>query len=324
MKFIFFGTPEFAATVLEKLIEAGCMPKAVICNPDEPTGRKQVITPPPVKQLVIDNTYHIDIFQPVSQSDLLVLGSKLTAIKPDMAVIAAYGKIIPKEILEIPVLGFLNVHPSLLPKYRGASPIQYAILNGEKETGVTIMKIDEEMDHGPILSVGKFPIDENDTYKTLSDKLSEFGAELLIKIIPDYVSGKTTLVEQDHSKATYTKIIKKEDGKINWSHSADEILRMTYAYYPWPTAWTTWNSKTFHPAGDHPKDEKILKIIEAEVSENNDRYKIGEVFLTDLELAVKSGKDVLVIKKLQLEGGNILTAKEFLNGHNNFIGSTLE
>lgn len=284
MKFVFFGTPEFATIILNKLVKAGYKPQAVFRNPKEPTF------------------------------DLI---KKLKNLKPDLAIIAAYGKILPKEILDIPSKGFINVHPSLLPKYRGASPIQAAILNGDKETGVTIMKIDEEMDHGPVVVSSILPIANSDTYETLSKKLAKLGGGLLVKTIPGYVSRKIKPVEQDHSKATYTKIIKKEDGKIDWGKSADEIERMTRAYYPWPSAWTQWRQET-------SDKRQVLKILETDVSGSNNR-KIGEIFLTDKkEPAIKCGEGVLIIKKLQLEGGKVLTTKEFLNGHKNFIGSILE
>jgi methionyl-tRNA formyltransferase len=320
MRFIFFGTPEFAAIILEKLIAAGYAPAAVICNPDEPVGRKQILTPPPVKRLIANGRQLIEIFQPANKSELSAISHKLSAIKPDLAIVAAYGKIFPKEILKIPKHGFINVHGSLLPYYRGASPIQTAILNDEKETGVTIMEVDEEMDHGNIISNIKYQISKLDTYETLSKKLAILGAELLIKTIPDYISGKIKPVEQEHNKATYTKIIKKEDGKINWSKNAEEIERMVRAYYPWPNAWTTWNGK-------------ILKIIEADVLENKNNYQIGEIFVLQypyklenvgMLLGVECSKDVLIIKKLQLEGGKVLTTKEFLNGHKDFIGGVLK
>ena len=309
MKYIFFGTPEFAAIVLEKLIDFGHMPAAVVCNPDEPVGRKQILAPPPAK--IIAQKYNVSVFQPVNKSELSAISHKLSAIKPDLAIIAAYGKILPKEILNIPSRGFINVHGSLLPAYRGASPIQMAILNGDKETGITIMVVDEKMDHGPILGKSEIRISKSETYETLSKKLAELGAELLIKTIPDYISGKIKPREQDHLKATYTKIIKKEDGKIDWIKSAENIERMTRAYYPWPSAWTTWN-------------EKILKILEADISKYKNNFQIGKLFLTnDNELAVKCGNNNLIVKKLQLEGGKILSAKEFLNGHRDFIGSVL-
>jgi len=311
MKYIFFGTPEFAAIVLEELINSGYVPEAVICNPDEPVGRKQILTPPPTK--ILAGKYGIHILQPETLANYKL---QITNYKPDLAIVAAYGKIIPKNILGIPHRGTINVHPSLLPKYRGASPIQYAILNGEKGTGVTIMKIDEEMDHGPIISNVKIQISNDDTYDSLSQKLAISGAELLIKTIPDYISGEIKPVEQDHSKATYTKIIKKEDGKIDWSKSAGEIERVTRAFYPWPTAWTIWRQETSDKG-------QVLKIFEADVSDGNGK-KTGEVFLKNNKLAIKCGKDSLVIKKLQLEGGKVLTAKEFLNGHKDFVGSVLQ
>lgn len=278
MRYVFFGTPEFATIILEKLMKFGYKPQAVFREPKE---------------------------------SISILIEKLNNLKPDLAIIAAYGKILPKEILDIPHHGFINVHPSLLPKYRGASPIQAAIFNGDKETGVTIMKIDEEMDHGPVLAISKLPItNPKINYPKLSQELAKLGADLLIKTIPDYISGKLKLVEQDHSKATYTKLIKKEDGKIDWAKSAQDLERMTRAFYPWPSAWTLWN-------------KKLLKIIEAEISEENS-HKTGDVFLKNIGLAVKCGENILIIKKLQLEGGKVLMAREFLNGHKNFIGSVLE
>jgi methionyl-tRNA formyltransferase len=320
MKFVFFGTPEFAAIVLEKLINTGYIPVAVVCNPDEPVGRKQVLTSPPVKRLIANSKLPIEIFQPATKAELLAINHKLLAIQPNLAIIAAYGKIIPKEILDIPKYGFINVHGSLLPHYRGASPIQYAILNGDEETGITIMKVDEEMDHGAIISKSEIQISSSDTYESLSQKLAVLGAELLIKTIPDYISGKIKPIPQNHSKATYTKIIKKEDGKIDWAKSAEEIERIVRAFYPWPTAWTIWNGKILKIL---PARRSFSEGGEADIISGNG-YKTGEVFLKGGELAIKCGKNILIIKKLQLEGGKVLSAKEFLNGHKDFVGSVLE
>ena len=300
IKFVFFGTPEFATIILEKLVKSGFEPQAVFRDP---------------KELI---------------SDLI---EKLEKLKPDLAIIAAYGKILPKEILEIPQHGFINVHPSLLPKYRGASPIQNAILNGDKETGVTIMKIDEEMDHGDIISNLKFKISNFDTYESLSHKLAETGAELLIKVVPDYISGKIKPISQDHAKAIYTKIIKKEDGKIDWSKKADEIERMTRGYYPWPSAYTYVNLKSqTSNLKNTTQNLKLLKILEVELFDRRyPNYAIaesmaesdGKVFLYHNDIVIKCGEESLIIKKLQLEGGKVLLAKDFLNGHKNFIGSIL-
>lgn len=313
MKYIFFGTPEFSVIILEKLIQAGYIPSVVVCSPDESIGRKKILTSPPTKELA--NKFNIAVFQPQKLRDNAEFLKKFKYLKPDLAVVAAYGKIIPKEILEIPRHGFINIHPSLLPKYRGASPIQGAVLNGDKETGVTIMKLDEEMDHGGIISNLKYKISSFDTYEALSKKLAGLGATLLIKIIPDFISGKIRSVEQKHSKATYTKIIKKEDGRIDWRRSADEIERMVRAYYPWPMAYTYINLKSQKP--------KLLKIIESEISKEN-HHVVGETFLDKSnKLSIKCGAGSLIIKKLQLEGGKILSAQEFLNGHKDFIGIIL-
>lgn len=308
MKYIFFGTPEFAEIVLDKLIDAGYVPGIVVCNPDEPAGRKKIIASPPVK--ILAEKFNIAVLQPENLHDNSEFANLIGKEKPDLAVVAAYGKIIPKEILDIPSHGFLNVHGSLLPAYRGASPIQSAILNGEKETGVTIMKVDEKLDHGSIVSKIVVPILNDDTYESLSRKLAISGAELLIKTIPDYISGKIQPIDQNDSEATFSGIIEKEDGKIDWRKNAEEIERMIRAFYPWPTAWTNWNDKN-------------LKILEADVIEGSGKNP-GEVFLKNNEPAVQCKKDILMIKKLQLEGGKILSSKEFLNGHKDFIGSVLQ
>jgi len=249
MKFIFFGTPEFAAIILEKLIQAELMPEAVICNPDKPTGRKQIITPPPVK--VLAQKYGLTIYQPKDKNELLEIIKKL---QPDLAITAAFGMIFPKEILEIPKYGFINVHPSLLPKYRGPTPIQTAILNGDKETGVSLFLIDEEMDHGPILAKREleFPI-SNFQFPILSQKLAELGADLLIETLPKYINGEIKPQAQDESQATYTKKFSTQDAYIEpkdlekaqneGREIAVEIDRKIRALNPEPGTWTILNGK---------------------------------------------------------------------------------
>lgn len=213
---------------------------------------------------------------------------EIEKLKPDLVIVASYGKIIPKEILEIPKYGCLGVHPSLLPKYRGPSPIQTTILNGDKETGVTIFLMDEEMDQGKIISNSKFLISKKFTYPKLSQKLAELGAKLLVETIPKWVKGEIKTKPQDESKAFYTKILKREDGKIDWSKPAQEIERQIRAFYPWPGSFTFWKNKR-------------IKILEAEVSKNNK----------------------LIIKKLQPEGKKAMTLEEFKRGHHDFSFSQL-
>jgi methionyl-tRNA formyltransferase len=259
MKYLFFGTPNFAAIILEKLIEAGFIPQAIVCNPDKAAGRKRIITSPPVKLLIIERVTHN---VPVLQSEKLDKDFMLhvSSFKPDLFIVAAYSQIIPKEILEIPRLGVIGVHPSLLPKYRGASPIQSAILNGDKETGVSLYLMDEKIDHGPILAQQELEIHNTD-YLLLSTKLAELGAELLIKYIKDKITPLPRNVQQDalqglpqdESQATYTKKFKTEDAYIEpadlekaeqeGGKIALEIDRKIRALNPEPGTWTMKNSK---------------------------------------------------------------------------------
>jgi methionyl-tRNA formyltransferase len=281
LKIIFVGTPEFGAIILDKLIQNNLKPVLVITAPDKPVGRKQVITPPPVK--VIAQKYNLPISQPQKIGHAM---SKLRDIEPGLIIVAAYSQIIPKNILDIPKFGCLNVHPSLLPKYRGPSPIQAAILNGDKETGVTIILMDEKMDHGPILAQRKleFPI-SNFQFPKLHDELANLGAQLLIETIPKWIKEEIKPKPQNESKATYTKILKKEDGKIDWQKSAEEIERQVRALNPWPGTHTIYKGK-------------ILKILKAEII-----------------------KGRLVIKEVQLEGKKPMSFEDFLRGHPDFINN---
>jgi len=274
IKIVFIGTSEFGAVILNRLVKNNYKPVLVITQPDKPAGRKQTLTPSPVKK----------------EAKLLEVGydlEEIKKIKPDLIITAAYGKIIPKEILEIPKYGALNVHPSLLPKYRGPSPIQTAILNGDKETGLTIMLMDQKIDHGPIIAQNKYKIGENITYQELEKILADQGAKLLIETLPKWIKREIKAKEQNHSKASYTKIIKKEDGKIDWNKPAQEIERKIRAFDPWPGAFTFIKKK----------DKKIrVKILEAELSKDNK----------------------LIIKKLQPEAKKPMSFEEFKKGYHEF------
>ncbi len=299
IKTILIGTSEFAEKIFRTYLNTYST-IAVITTPDKPVGRKQTLTPSPVKKWALENKL------PVSQLE------KIGELKPDLIIVAAYGQIIPKEILDIPKHGALNIHPSLLPKYRGASPIQTAILNGDEISGVTIMLMDEKMDHGPIVASTKFQISNKPTYEELSKKLADAGAKLLIKTLPDWINGKIKAKLQNHSKTTFTKIIKKEDGKIDWNKSAEEIERQIRAFHEWPTAYTFWNNKQ-------------LKILDAGISTKKTNKKIGEVFLADnKELIIQTGNGALILKQVQLEGKRLMPTKNFLNGHPKIIGTVLD
>ncbi len=295
-RIIFFGTPEFSAITLEGLIKGGYKPILVVCAPDKPVGRKKIITPPPAKKIAEKNK--IKVIQP---ENLKEIESKfLLSLKPDLGISSAYGKIIPKKILDIPKKGFLNLHPSLLPKYRGPSPIQTAILNGDKETGATIMLMDKKIDHGPILAQKKIKIKPNIIYKELEKELAEIGSNLLLKTIPKWLEGKIKPKPQNEKKATYTKIIKKEDGKIDWNKSAKKIEQKIRAFSSWPGAFAFFK-----------KNSKILKaeILEAETSNKE----------VPNCLCIKCGKDYLLIKKIKPQGKNPMGGKDFINGYGKVI-----
>jgi len=247
--FAFFGTSELSVKILDKLIENGYVPSLVVTAPDKPKGRKMILTPPPVK--IFAQKHNLKIVQP-ERLAVKPPNGDLTAKPFDLFIVASYGKIIPKSILDIPKLGTLNVHPSLLPKFRGPSPIQSFILNGEEKTGVTIMLMDEQVDHGQILAQkvfeaqnSKFEIRDKSKIqnskntklnaKQLEEKLAELGGQLLVDTIPKWISGEIKAVEQDHSQATFTKKINKEDGLVDLEKDNPEIIyRKFLAFQPWP------------------------------------------------------------------------------------------
>jgi len=250
----------------------------------------------------------------------------LSNLRPDLFIVAAYGLILPLEILNIPHNGCINVHPSLLPKYRGASPIQQTILNGDKKTGTTLILMDEKMDHGPIISQEELKEKiEKITYPELSAKLAILSANLLINILPKFLAKKIKIIKQNHKQATFVKRINKSDGKIDWAKSASEIERMTRAYHPWPGTWTTLTTKK-------------LKIIRVEILKINHKEQPGTIFSparqsfegqnlggTENKIpAVACGKNALILKEIQLAGKNIITGKEFINGYPQLFSSVME
>lgn len=279
MNFVFFGTPRFAAIVLKKLVDAGLKPAALVCNPDEPVGRKKILTAPPTK--IIAQADDIPVFQPKKLSEIK---NELRNINADVFVVAAYNKIISEEIINIPKFKTIGVHPSLLPSYRGPSPIQTVILNGDKETGVDLFLIDREIDHGPVLSSKKCSISEKDGYETLEEKLAGLGAELLIENLPKYLSGKLEGKEQDHSKATFTKKFSTENGKVDLEKDPPEsIFNKIRALNPDPGIFSFIKTKN---------GEKRIKLLEAELEE---------------------GK--LHLLKVQPEGKKSMSFKDFQNGN---------
>jgi len=327
LKIIFLGTPEFGAIILERLIKGNYKPISVITAPDKPVGRKQILTPSPVK--VIAQKYKIPILQP---DKILDSKFKIQDSKPDLIVIAAYGQILPKEILEIPKNGSLNVHPSLLPRWRGASPIQYAILNGDKKTGVTILLMDEKMDHGPILNQRALEIEAEETSTTLHRKLANLGATLLMETISKWMREMIKPYPQDETKATYTKILTREDGRINWKKTAKNIEREIRAFNYWPGSFTFWKKRDGTMVRIKILKARVLKSTEGlsyppgealVVSQNEIGIQCGG-FPAATRSFLKGGEGFLVIERLQMEGKEEMGSEEFLRGHPDFVGTILK
>lgn len=308
IKIVFFGTPFFAAEILKALIEKKVDVAAVVAQPDKKVGRRQEIVFSPAKKLAVENG--IKVFQPENLRDAGAI-REIGKIGADLFVVAAYGKILPKELLKIPKYGAINIHASLLPKYRGASPIQCAIAAGEKETGITLMRMNEKMDEGDILVQKKIEIGENEAADELSGRLAKLGAETVAKFIPGWIGGKINPVPQDGRQATFCKPIKREDGKIGFGQSAEEIYRMWRAYRPWPGIFAFYKGKRFKLAG--------IKIIPGvETGE-----KTGKIVKYNQSVAVQAGRGLIALEKVQLEGKKEMSADDFVKGDAGFVGGVL-
>lgn len=240
LRVVFFGTPHFVIPVL-KTLQNNFKVVGVVTAPDSKVGRDQLLTPSPVKSSIKEN--EVQVLNPEKLSNATV--SSLRKLEPDLFVVAAYGQIIPQEVLDIPKYGALNIHPSLLPKYRGASPIQAAILNGDEITGISIIKMDAKMDHGPLVFQEEFTLTPTDTFETVSNNIFQQAARRLPEIIEKYINNQLYPTEQDHNRASFCSMIKKESGyfDINNPPPKDQLNRMIHAYYPWPTVWTKWKDK---------------------------------------------------------------------------------
>ena len=320
MKIIFFGTPEFSAVILEALIDNNYLPVLTVTASDKPVGRKKTITPPPVK--VLAKQHNIKVLQPKNLEDIK---QDIDDISPDLIIVAAYGPpFLSKEVLAMPRHGCLNVHPSLLPKYRGASPIAASILNGETETGVTIIRMAERIDQGDIVSQEKIKVLSRDTTLFLTKKLAELGSNLLIKTIPSWLEGKIISKPQGDSPTLYCPQLKKEDGKINWENQAEYIERQIRAFYPWPGTFTFFKGKALKILKTYVLMDRVPNISSYDIQEEI-QTKPGFVFLTkDKKLAVQTGKGLLMIGILQLEGKKPMPGQEFLKGHQDIINTILE
>jgi methionyl-tRNA formyltransferase len=322
LRIIFMGTAELSCASLEKLMGRASSPSndgqdaratfsvaAVVTQPDKPKGRDLKLQPSPVKSLALK--LNLPVLQPAHARDEQFI-AELRGLKPDLIVVVAYGHILPQTILDLPKFGCLNVHTSLLPKFRGAAPIQWAIASGEGETGVTVMKMDAGLDTGPIVSQRRTPILPEDNSQTLHDKLAQLGAELLVEAIPDYVAGEILPKPQSVEGASYAAKIKKEDGKIDWNEPAEKILNRLRAFTPWPGIFTFLNGKTL-------KIWKCSVAVEVWNKENlflKSVIRSGTILSADKNgIIVLCGKDFLHVSELQREGGRRMGTAAFLAGH---------
>lgn len=308
LRIVFFGSPPFAIPALKALTDSNDEVVAVVTQPDRPKGRRRLISPTPVKEFATE--MGIKVFQPQRVKERTFM-EKVAEINPHLLVVVAYGQILPQALLDIPRFGAINVHASLLPKYRGAAPIQWAIICGECETGITTIKMEAGLDTGDILLQSKVPIGKDDTAKNLHDHLAEEGAKILIKTISLMKEGKLVPTPQDHTKATYAPLLKKSNGLIDWANDARTICNWIRGLDPWPGCFTTWVGKTIKIFGCEP--------IEDEVSEPPG--KIVEISVHGLK--VSTGKGYVILKELQLEGSRRMTIAEFIRGHDVMTGQVL-
>jgi methionyl-tRNA formyltransferase len=299
-KIVFMGTPEFSVPVLRRLIEDGYDIIAAVTQPDRPVGRKKIMTPPPVKAEAIQRG--IPIYQPEKLRNSEEL-KEIIALGPDLIVTAAYGQILPKELLDAPPLGCVNVHASLLPELRGGAPVHYAIIQGKEKTGITIMYMVEKLDAGNIISQVEVPIKEEDHVGILFDKLSIAGAELLSKTLPDIINRENKSIPQDEEKATFASNIKREQEKIDWSKSGEEIYNHIRGLHPWPVAYTTLEGSTL----------KIWWGEKHALSSPQEPGVVTEIMKDGLIVSTGNGTGIKIMD-LQPAGKKRMTAEQFLNG----------
>ncbi|HYW40499.1 MAG TPA: methionyl-tRNA formyltransferase [Terriglobales bacterium] len=307
MILVFCGTPRFAVPTLEKLVEAGHSVPLVLTQPDRPRGRGMEVAVSPVKDAAI--RLGIAVLQPATIKNNAEFRDQLAAIGPDAIIVVGYGRIIPQWMIDLPRLGNLNLHASLLPKYRGAAPIQWAIANGESVTGVTTMRIDAGLDTGDILMQREIPIGAEDTAETLGPKLASMGADLMVETLRGLGTGQVRPTPQDHSLATLAPILKKEDGRMDFARAAKDLFNRLRGFQPWPGAFTMFKGKALqvHRARPLPHAVKLTP---------------GEVAVEEMHLFVGCGKNkdkdndtTLELIEVQLEGKRRMTAQEFINGY---------
>ena len=301
MRIIYMGTPDFAVPTLDTLIQSEHEVIAVITQPDKPKGRGKAMQFPPVKEKALE--YDIPVYQPAKVRDPEFI-KQMEQWKPDAIIVVAFGQILPKAVLDLPKYGCINVHASLLPKYRGAAPIQWVIIDGEKETGITTMFMDTKLDTGDMIKKTVIPIDGKETGGSLHDKLAVLGGPLILETLKELENGTAVRIKQDDSKSCYAKMLTKSLGNIDWSQPAVQIERLIRGLNSWPSAYTEWNQKT-------------LKIWSADVvAQNAEGAVSGQVVKRQKNaLIVQTGDECLSLKEVQLQGKKRMDIDAFLRGY---------
>jgi len=310
LRVIFMGTPEFAVPSLESLVHSSYQVIAVYTQPDKHSGRGQRVAFPRIKEVAIFEG--IQVVQPATLNNAGV-ANQVAGLAPDLIVVAAFGRILPREILAIPKFGCINVHPSLLPDYRGASPVATAILRGDEVTGITIMLMDSGMDTGPILAQREVTISAEDTNGSLTAKLAQDGAHLLMETLPSWLEGNIELQPQNEERASYTEVITREDSRIDWHLPALNLWWRIRAFNPWPGCYTWWQGKKL----------RISRAIPLAGGEGEKGEVIGLPPSAPAVVGVKAGEGILGLLSVQLEGKRDIPAEEFVRGQRGFIGTVL-
>ncbi|MEI7749458.1 MAG: methionyl-tRNA formyltransferase [Candidatus Moraniibacteriota bacterium] len=312
VRVVFMGTPDFSKDILAGLTDAGYHVVAVYTRPDKPVGRKQSIATSPVKRFALE--HEIPVEQP-SRFDHETIKT-LKAYRPDLIIVAAYGRILPPDVLAIPGFGCLNVHASLLPRWRGASPVQNVFLSGDTETGVSIMLMDAGMDTGPVFVQEAFPIGPDDTRESLLSRMTADGIRLLKGVIPQWIEKRIEPKEQDGSKATLCELIEREDGRLFWNETAETLWNRYRGLHPWPGIFTFWK-----------REDGLLRLklvrISAQRTEPSVKHGYGEVFEVGEKIAIQTGEGLIFVEEIQPEGKGVMSIRDFLNGRPDFIGAIL-
>jgi methionyl-tRNA formyltransferase len=313
VRIVFMGTPEFAVPALEHLVFDGYEVVAVYTQSDKVAGRGQHFVVSPIKQAALN--LNLTVVQPTSFKEAGAV-AQLASFQLEVIVLAAYGQLLPQSVLDIPARGCINIHPSLLPRYRGASPVAAAILGGDEFTGVSIMLMDRGLDTGPVLAQAQIPIWPQDTTGSLTTKLSRIGAQLVLDVLPRWLKGELQPQPQDESRATSSGMLSKEDGEIDWHLSAVDIWRRVRAFQPWPGCYTLWQGRQL----------KILEAVPLPSPSHSGRIELGRVIAVnqgEVAFGVNTGDSILGVLRVQMEGKRAMSSAEFLRGQRQFIGAIL-